>query len=116
MLERRANVRVRPAADYDVRVELKEGVVSVRLSVMDVSVTGLGLVIDEMFLQRQSGELLPLSITLPGHAPFHVQAEIRYSSRTLGGKCGVLFSSIEQSDQAKLGRAVAELLERGNAA
>jgi hypothetical protein len=116
MNERRAHVRVRPAHDYDVRVELREGMVGVTLSVIDVSVGGMGLQVDEFFQDRKSGDKLTLQITLPGAAPFQTVAEIRYSARTAGGKCGVLLGSLTADQQSRLSRAVAELLERGHSA
>lgn len=116
MAERRAHVRVRPALDYDIRVELRSGVVSVVLSVIDVSVGGLGLVVDELFAGHESGQPLELSIELPGHSAFRTRAFIRYSSRTPGGKCGVQLVELTDEQQSQLSKAVAELLERGNSA
>jgi c-di-GMP-binding flagellar brake protein YcgR len=116
MNERRAHVRVRPAVDYDVRVELRDGVVGVGLAVIDISVGGMGLVVDELFQDKRSGDMLRLQITLPGAPTFQTQAEIRYSSRTVGGKCGVSLSHLSVDEQHRLSRAVAELLERGHSA
>src|SRR5690606_495993 len=42
--ERRQNVRVRPAADYDIQVEYLDGLLTVPLQVMDVAIGGMGLV------------------------------------------------------------------------
>ncbi len=109
-------MRVRPAIDYDVLVDLHEGVVSVRLSVIDVSVEGLGLVVDEMFAGKQAGELLPLVIRVPGAERFEVRGEIRYSGGKPGGKCGVLLKDLDEGPRTALARAVGELLERGNSA
>jgi c-di-GMP-binding flagellar brake protein YcgR len=116
MNERRAHVRVRPAVDYDVRVELREGVLHVALAVIDISVGGMGLVVDELFQDKRSGERIRIQITLPGSASFETQAEIRYSARTVGGKCGVALSSLTDEEQHRVSRAVAELLERGHSA
>jgi len=116
MNERRAHVRVRPAHDYDVRVELREGMVGVALQVIDISVGGMGLVVDEFFQQKKSGETLTVQITLPGSPSFQTTAEIRYSSRSAGGKCGVSLNVLTADQQTRLSRAVAELLERGHSA
>ena len=48
MNERRQNVRVHPAADYDIIVEYVSGLVSVRLQVIDIAIGGMGLVVDEL--------------------------------------------------------------------
>ncbi|OQX68930.1 MAG: hypothetical protein B6A08_08060 [Sorangiineae bacterium NIC37A_2] len=116
MAERRAHVRVRPAADYDVRVELREGMFSVRLSVTDLSVGGMGLVVDEMFADKKSGAILTFSIALPEGEPFEAKGEVRYTSQVVGGKCGVAWVGLADEEQARISRAVAELLERGHSA
>ena len=116
MAERRAHVRVRPAADYDVRVELREGMFAVRLSVADLSVGGLGLVVDEMFANKVHGDVLVLQVSLPEGPSFTTKAEVRYTSRVVGGKCGVCWVGLQGDEQARVSRAVAELLERGHSA
>jgi hypothetical protein len=116
MNERRAHVRVRPAADYDVRVELRDGMLHVALAVIDVSVGGVGLVVDELFQDKRSGEKIHVQITLPGAAPFLTLAEIRYSARSVGGKCGVALNALTDEQQHRLSRVVSELLERGYSA
>ena len=49
MRERRRNVRVRPSADYDIVVEYLDGLLTVRLAVLDVAIGGMGLVVDDLF-------------------------------------------------------------------
>lgn len=109
-------MRVRPAADYDVRVELREGMFAVRLSVADISVGGLGLAVDEMFVNKVHGDVLTLQVSLPEGPSFTAKAEIRYTSRVVGGKCGVSWVGLRDDEQARVSRAVAELLERGHSA
>ena len=58
MNERRQNVRVHPAADYDIIVEYVSGLVSVRLQVIDIAIGGMGLVVDELFAGAKVGTTL----------------------------------------------------------
>jgi hypothetical protein len=114
MQERRQNVRVRPAADYDVRIDYEDGLVKVHLSVMDVAVGGVALVVDELFAELATGSPIRLGVTLPGLPRFETTASLRYSQRRAGGRCGVHFSQLTADQQAAMSRAVSELLERGH--
>jgi hypothetical protein len=116
MKERRQNVRVRPAADYDIQVEYVDGLVSVRLAVMDVAIGGMGLVVDELFLGSKPGTLLPLKITFPGFPQFETKGEIRHCSAEPGGKCGIRLGALTAEQTTVLRAAVAELQERGHSA
>jgi hypothetical protein len=114
MQERRQNVRVRPAPDYDVRIEYGEGMVKVQCSVMDVAVGGVGLVVDEMFAHVKMGEEMKLAVTLPGVDRFETMASLRYTQGKAGGRCGLHFNKLTEGQQTALSKAVSELLERGH--
>ena len=116
MKERRQNVRVHPAADYDIVVEYVSGLVTVRLQVIDIAIGGMGLLVDELFADAGVGDALPLRITFPGAPKFETSAEIRHSARELGGKCGVALAALSEEQRTLLHHAVAELQERGHSA
>lgn len=116
MNERRQNVRVRPAADYDIRVDYVDGMVSVRLQVLDVALGGMGLVVDELFAHRAAGDELELCVTFPGMAQFTTRAEIRHTSGKPGGVCGIRLGRLTDEQVQALRRAVGELQERGHSA
>jgi c-di-GMP-binding flagellar brake protein YcgR len=116
MNERRQNVRVRPAADYDIRVDYVDGLVSVRLQVLDLALGGMGLVVDELFAEHAAGESLELRITFPQMAPFTTRAEIRHTSGKAGGVCGIRLGQLTDEQAQALRRAVGELQERGHSA
>ena len=114
MQERRKNVRVRPAADYDIQVDYEEGLVSVQLSVIDVAVGGVGLVIDKLFAHLEAKSEILLGITLPDFSRFQTTASVRYAFGGTGGRCGIHFPSLSEEEQTALSKAVSELLERGH--
>lgn len=116
MNERRQNVRVHPAADYDIIVEYVSGLVSVRLQVIDIAIGGMGLVVDELFAGAKVGTTLPLRVTFPGASKFETAAEVRHCAAELGGKCGVALSALSDEQRTLLHHAVAELQERGHSA
>lgn len=116
MQERRKNVRVRPAADYDITISYEDGLVKVRLQIMDVAVGGVGLVVDDLFAEMKTGATLRLGVTLPDFPPFETSASLRYSQGKAGGRCGVHFNNLTEDQQTAMSRAVAELLERGHSA
>lgn len=116
MQERRQNVRVRPAADYDVRVDYEDGLVKVHLSVMDVAVGGVGLVVDELFVGLKAGAQIRLGVTLPNYPRFETSASLRYTQSKAGGRCGIHFSNLTEEQQVALSKTVSELLERGHSA
>lgn len=116
MQERRQNVRVRPAADYDVQVDYEDGLVKVQLSVMDVAVGGVGLVVDELFADVAIGSQLRLGVLLPGFDRFETMGSLRHSTGKAGGRCGIHLSQMTEAQQTALSKAVSELLERGHSA
>jgi hypothetical protein len=104
---------VRPAADYDVRVELVEGAVFSRVEVVDVSLGGLGILIEPTLDNCQPGAALDLRVGTPDAEPVRVKAVVRHRAR---GVCGMEFQNLDEAAVSALRRAVAELLERGNQA
>jgi hypothetical protein len=114
MQERRQNVRVRPAPDYDIKIDFTAGVVKVQCAVMDVAVGGVGLVVDDLFAHLKSGENMTLGVSLPGHERFETVASLRYTQGKAGGRCGLHFGQLTGEQQTALSRAVSELLERGH--
>lgn len=111
--DRRRHVRVRPAADYDVRVELVEGAVFSRVEVVDVSLGGLGILIEPPIDAYQPGAPLDLRVGTPEAGSVRLKAVVRHRAR---GVCGMEFQNLDEAALAALHRVVAELLERGNQA
>lgn len=111
--DRRRHVRVRPAADYDVRVEVVEGAVFSRVQVVDLSLGGLGMLIEPPVDGYELNAALELRIATPEADPVRVTAIVRHRAR---GVCGTEFQKLSEVALAALHRAVAELLERGNQA
>lgn len=116
MQERRQNVRVRPASDYDVKVDFEDGLVKVQLSIIDVAVGGVGLVVDDLFSKSPIGSQLRLSVSLPGYLRFETMGSLRHSTGSVGGRCGIHFSALTDEQQTALSKVVSELLERGHSA
>lgn len=113
MQERRKNVRVRPSSDYDIKIEYEEGLVKVRLSIIDLAVGGVGVLVDELFSNTPPGTPLRLTVTLPAFDTFETDAVLRHSSGRAGGRSGFHFSVLTPEQQKAWSRAVSELLERG---
>jgi c-di-GMP-binding flagellar brake protein YcgR len=116
MQERRQNVRVRPTPDYDIKIEYEEGLVKVRLSILDLAVGGIGILVDELFLGVALGTSLRVVVTLPDFETFETEATLRHSTGRAGGRCGFHFASLTHDQQKAWSRAVSELLERGHSA
>lgn len=116
MQERRQNVRVRPTPDYDIKIEYEEGLVKVRLSIIDLAVGGIGVLVDELFSGTTPGTPLRLSVALPDYEIFETDATLRHSTGRAGGRCGFHFGSLTAAQQKAWSRAVSELLERGQSA
>jgi hypothetical protein len=116
MRERRQNVRVRPTADYAIRIELGGGIVKVQLFILDVAVGGVALEISERLLGLAVGGELRLGVTLPGVPRFETIATLRHTQGRLGGRCGFHFNHLTNAEQSALSKAVSELLERGHSA
>lgn len=104
---------MRPAADYDVRVEVVEGAVFSRVDVVDMSLGGLGILVEPALEGYQLGAAIELRIQTPEAEAVLVRAFVRHRAR---GVCGVEFAELGDAAVAALRRAVSELLERGNQA
>jgi c-di-GMP-binding flagellar brake protein YcgR len=111
--DRRRHVRVRLASDYDVRVEVIDGAVYSRVQVVDLSVGGLGMLIEAPVDSYELNAALELRLATPEAEPVLVTALVRHRAR---GVCGVEFQKLDEAAAAALRRAVSELLERGNVA
>lgn len=116
MQERRQNVRVRPTPDYEIRIEYEEGLVKVRLSVIDLAIGGIGVLVDDLFSDLAPGTHLQLTIALPDFDAFETEATLRHSTGKAGGRCGFHFGKLTASQQKAWSKAVSELLERGSSA
>lgn len=104
---------MRLAVDYDVRVEVVEGAVFSRVEVVDLSLGGLGILIEPPIDEYQLGASLDLRVSTPEAEPVRVKALVRHRAR---GVCGMEFQDLDEAALAALRRVVAELLERGNQA
>jgi c-di-GMP-binding flagellar brake protein YcgR len=111
--DRRRHVRVRPAVDYDIGVELVEGPLFSRVNVVDLSLGGVGILAEPPMNRYETGAALELRVSPPDAAPFKVEGVVRHTAR---GVCGVEFQNVSATAVAILRRAVAELLERGHLA
>jgi hypothetical protein len=111
--DRRKHVRVRPARDYDVSVEVVEGAVFSRVEVVDLSLGGLGILIEPTVEAYAIGAALQLRIGTPEAEPVRASAVVRHRAR---GVCGMEFQRLDEASLAALHRAVGELLERGSQA
>jgi c-di-GMP-binding flagellar brake protein YcgR len=111
--DRRRHVRVRPAADYDVGIELCDGAVFSRLQVVDLSLGGVGLLIEPPIDTYEAGVRFELRVSTPEAKPVRVMATVRHRAR---GVCGAEFQELNEAASSALRRAVGELLERGNVA
>lgn len=111
--DRRRHVRVRPAADYDVVVEVCEGAVFTRCQVVDLSLGGVGLLIEPPVDAYGAGAAFELRVTTPEAESVRVNALVKHCAR---GVCGAEFVEPKEEASIALRRAVSELLERGHQA
>ena len=111
--DRRRHVRVRLAGDYDVRVEVVDGAVFSRIQVVDLSLGGVGMLIEPPVDGYKLNAALELRISTPEAEPVRVSALVRHNAR---GVCGCEFQGLSEVALLALRRAVSELLERGNLA
>jgi c-di-GMP-binding flagellar brake protein YcgR len=111
--DRRKHVRVHLAADYDVSVEVVDGAVYSRVQVVDLSLGGVGILIEPPIDTYDLDAQVELRIATPDAEPMRVTALVRHRAR---GICGVAFQNLKEPALDALHRAIAELLERGNLA
>lgn len=113
MQERRQNVRVRPAVDYDIGIDIGTGLVKTLLRPVNVAVGGVALELTEQIVDHAAGSEIRLGVSLPGVQRFETVGVVRYTQGRLGGRCGVHFNHLTEEQQVALSHAVSELLERG---
>jgi c-di-GMP-binding flagellar brake protein YcgR len=111
--DRRRHVRVRLASDYDVSMEICEGAISTRVQVVDLSLGGVGILIEPPVDRYELGTTFEILVKTPEADPVRVSATVRHRAR---GVCGAEFGQLSEPALAALRRAVAELLGRGNVA
>jgi hypothetical protein len=99
--------------DYDVEVWLVDGIVAERIDVVNVSVAGVGLLIDALVGSFSPGDRLRLRISIRKQDPFEVGGVVRHvTERT--GVCGVEIDRADEGALRVLRQAVSELLERAS--
>jgi c-di-GMP-binding flagellar brake protein YcgR len=112
-VERRRDVRVRPAADYEVKVELEVRGLPTPLQVVDISLGGMGMLVSHMLGELAVGDELALKMSVHGGEPFDVKAVIRHTGPPGFGVCGAQFQELSDGARAAIRRCVSDLLERG---
>lgn len=111
--ERRRDVRVRPAAEDDVRVELTLGQVTAPLSVLDISVGGIGVLVTDVLAACKVGDDVVLTIWLRGGKGLVIRSNVRHIGPRGFGVCGLLFQDLSEGAGAAIRRCVGDLLQRG---
>jgi len=109
--DRRRHVRVQPTADYAVDVSVVQGIVFERARVVDISVAGLGLLLEPPFDRFSVGQKLTLRVLFPEAAPLDVAAVVRHTTRATG-IWGIEIDRNDERVMRALRHAVSELLER----
>jgi c-di-GMP-binding flagellar brake protein YcgR len=112
-VERRRDVRVRPAADYEVKVELLLDDLETSLQVVDISVGGMSVLVSRALAESRVGDDITLSLSVRGGDPFQVKANVRHIGPPGFGVCGVQFQDLGDAARAAIRRCVSDLLERG---
>ncbi|NRA34360.1 MAG: PilZ domain-containing protein [Polyangiaceae bacterium] len=112
--ERRKHVRVCPTADMPLVLTCGDGMISQSLQVMDVSLGGLALIVDDALMTRNVGDVMPIHWKTTGGGAVELPAVIRHKAATEGGICGVEFEDLSDSALNVLERYVTEMFERGN--
>jgi hypothetical protein len=104
-------VRVQPTIDYVVDVAIVEGIVAETARVIDVSVAGLGLVLEPPFDSFQIGQSVRVRIGVPGRAPFELAAVVRHLTQATA-VWGVEFERVDADASRALTQAITDLMER----
>ena len=91
-----------------------DGMISQSLQVMDVSLGGLALIVDDALMTRNVGDVMPIHWKTTGGGAVELPAVIRHKAATEGGICGVEFEDLSDSALNVLERYVTEMFERGN--
>jgi len=112
--ERRLHVRVRPAPDYELKIAKVEGAIRTSLSVVDISLGGVGLLLDEETERFKVGDTVMLLISPPMGSAFQCEASVRHLSKVTG-VVGIRLN-LDKEHSTTLNHVVSELLTRGNMA
>lgn len=104
-------MRVQPTSDYAVDVSVVQGIVFERARVVDISVAGLGLLLEPPFDRFSVGQKLTLRIGFPEAPTLEVAAVVRHSTRATG-IWGIEIDRNDTRAMHALRHAVSELLER----
>ena len=99
--------------DYDVSAEVCEGAVFTRAQIVDLSLGGVGLLMEPPVDAFEVGQTLELRLNTPEAEPVRVLIVVRHQAR---GVCGAQLEQPGAAAAAALQRAVSELLERGHQA
>jgi hypothetical protein len=104
---------VRPTADFDVEAWVVDGIVADRVGVVDVSVAGLGLLLEPPLDSKREGDRFRLRISIRKGEPFEVDSVVRHvTART--GVCGVEIDRADETALRTFSQTVSELLERAS--
>ena len=90
-----------------------EGIVAERVGVVDMSVAGLGLLLEVLPPFVKTGDRLRLRISIKKELLFEVDAIVRHVTPALG-VCGVEIDRANEQVLRAFGQAVSELLERAS--
>ena len=104
-------MRVQPTADYAVDVSVVQGIVFERARVVDISVAGLGLLLEPPFDRFSVGQKLTLRVVFPAAPPLEVEVVVRHATRATG-IWGIEIDRNDERVMRALSHAVSELLER----
>jgi len=104
-------VRVQPTSGYAVDVSVVQGIVFERARVVDISVAGLGLLLEPPFDRFSVGQKLTLRVGFPEAPALEVAAVVRHSTRATG-IWGIEIDRNDERVMRALSHAVSELLER----
>ncbi len=112
---RRRHVRARPLPELPVEAWIIDGIVAEPVRVLDVSISGLGLLVEGSMKSLKAADQLKLRVRVGADELHELSCEVRHVS-TASGVCGVQFSGIPPEVQKTLGQTVSELLARGSRA
>lgn len=112
--ERRRHVRVIPRAELPLKAMIPgRGILQAPISVLDVSVGGVGVARSGPFATVQVGETLRLKLTFANYGVHEVTVEVRRFDPFV---VGLQFVDASHEMVVTASRYVSELLERGAAA